>query len=88
MNRLQRVKNLVDRLLVANVFLVMGGALWFLVAVVALNQGLEEPLTVFQRLWQPLFMPAIGLLLATALLSGLAGWLKTALKRRGPTAGD
>lgn len=88
MNRLQFVKNLVDRLLVANVFLVMAGALWFMVAVVALNQGLEQLLTAFQRLWEPLFLPAVSLLLATALLSGLVGWLKTGLKRKEQTGGD
>ena len=35
---------------------------------------LDAPLRLFQRLWEPLFTPAIGLLMAAALLSGAIGW--------------
>ena len=83
-NHLKLTKGLTDLvsgLLVANVFLVIAGALWFLTAVVLLNQGLEQPLILFQRLWEPLFLPAISLMLVTTVISGLAGWLKTRLKR-------
>jgi len=71
---LQRLRELLDRLLVADVFLVLAGALWFAVAVVLHSQGVESPLATFQRLWEPLFTPAIGLLMAAALLSGALGW--------------
>jgi hypothetical protein len=71
---LQGLRELVDRVLVADVFLVLAGALWFLVAVVSAARGLEAPLRWFQRLWQPLFTPAIGLLMAAALFSGAIGW--------------
>jgi hypothetical protein len=71
---LQGVRELIDRVLVADVFLVLAGALWFLVAVVSAARGQEAPLRLFQRLWQPLFTPAIGLLMAAALLSGALGW--------------
>jgi uncharacterized iron-regulated membrane protein len=37
-------------------------------------RGVEAPLTLFQRLWEPLFTPAIGLLMAAAVLSGILGW--------------
>jgi hypothetical protein len=69
-----RLRTAVDRLLVADVFLVLAGALWFLSAVVLHSQGVEAPLNLFQRLWEPLFTPAIGLLMAAALLSGALGW--------------
>ncbi len=69
-----RLRSAVDRLLVADVFLVLAGALWFLAAVVLHSQGVEAPLQLFQRLWEPLFTPAIGLLMAAALLSGALGW--------------
>jgi len=71
---LQRLATLLDRLLVADVFLVLAGALWFGLAVLLHSQGVEAPLAMFQRLWQPLFTPAIGLLMAAALLSGALGW--------------
>jgi NhaP-type Na+/H+ or K+/H+ antiporter len=71
---MQRLRELVDRLLVADVFLVLAGALWFAVAVLLHSRGLEAPLSLFQKLWEPLFTPAIGLLMGAALLSGALGW--------------
>ena len=68
------LRQLSDRLLVVDVFVVLAGALWFVVAVVLHSQGVEAPLLGFQRLWQPLFTPAIGVLMAGALLSGALGW--------------
>ncbi|MEB3275523.1 MAG: hypothetical protein VKM92_01035 [Cyanobacteriota bacterium] len=71
---LQRLKGALDSLLVVDVFVVIAGALWFGVAVLLHSQQIEAPLNLFQRLWEPLFTPAIGLLMAAALLSGALGW--------------
>jgi hypothetical protein len=71
---LDGLRTLLDRLLVADVFLVLAGALWFGLAVILHSQGVEAPLQAFQGLWQPLFTPAIGVLMAAALLSGALGW--------------
>jgi len=71
---LQRLRAGLDLLLVANVFLVIAGALWFGVAVVCHSRHVEAPLELFQRLWKPLFTPAISVLMAAALISGLLGW--------------
>ncbi len=71
---LQRLKSLLDLLLVVDVFVVIAGALWFALAVVLHSQQIDAPLTLFQRLWEPLFTPAIGVLMAAALLSGALGW--------------
>ena len=71
---LQRLQQWLDRLLVLDVFLVIAAALWFGAAVVLHAQGVEAPLQLFQRLWEPLFTPAISLLMAAALLSGALGW--------------
>jgi hypothetical protein len=70
----QRLKGGIDLLLVIDVFVVIAGALWFGVAVVCHSQKIEAPLSLFQRLWEPLFTPAIGLLMAAALFSGALGW--------------
>jgi hypothetical protein len=72
--RLRQARNLVDQLLVADVFVVLAGALWFVVAVVLHSWHRDAPLELFQRLWQPLFTPAISLLIAAALISGALGW--------------
>jgi Mn2+/Fe2+ NRAMP family transporter len=71
---LQRIKGTIDTLLVIDVFVVIAGAVWFGVAVALQSQHVETPLQLFQQLWEPLFTPAIGLLMAAALLSGAVGW--------------
>ena len=60
-----------NRLLVADVFLVIFGGLWFVVAVVGRNFGIPLGLDLFYKLWQPLFNPAIGILFLGAILSWL-----------------
>ena len=72
--RLLQIRQWIDRLLVADVFLVLAGALWFAVAVVLHGWQRDGALLLFQRLWQPLFTPAISLLMAAALISGALGW--------------
>lgn len=71
---LNRLQGALDTLLVIDVFVVLGGAAWFALAVVLQSQQLEAPLRLFQQLWEPLFTPAIGLLMAAALVSGALGW--------------
>ena len=70
----QRLKSWIDLLLVADVFVVIAGAIWFGVAVICHSRGVEAPLDLFQKLWEPLFTPAIGLLMGAAILSGVLGW--------------
>ena len=71
---LQRLKGGLDTLLVIDVFVVIAGALWFALAVLLHSRQIEAPLSLFQALWEPLFTPAIGLLMAAALLSGVLSW--------------
>ncbi len=70
----QRLKRWIDAVLVADVFLVIGGAVWFALAVGLHSQHVEAPLRLLQRLWEPLFTPAISLLMGAAVLSGVLGW--------------
>lgn len=77
---LARLQGGLDRLLVLDVFLVLAGALWFGLGVIFHLRGSDRVLAVFQRLWLPLFQPALGLLMLAALLSGVVGWWR----RRGP----
>ena len=67
-------KRWLDRLLMLNVLVVFLGAGFFGVAVVAQTQGRNQPMDLFQLLWQPLFTPAISLLIMAALVSGILSW--------------
>lgn len=78
---LQRLKGGLDTLLVIDVFVVIAGALWFALAVLLHSRQIEAPLNLFQTLWEPLFTPAIGLLMAAALLSGVLSWWQRRARR-------
>ena len=67
-------KRWLDRLLMLNVLVVFLGAGFFLTAVLAQSQGQSAPMDLFQKLWQPLFTPAISLLIMAAVLSGILSW--------------
>ena len=79
---LQQLKGSMDTLLVVDVFVVIAGAIWFAVAVLCHSRGIETPLDWFQRLWEPLLTPAIGLLMGAAILSGVLGWALSWWQRR------
>ena len=79
---MEPLKRWLDRLLVTDVFVVIAGAFWFLAAVLCEARGIHQPLAVFQRLWEPLFTPAIGLLMAAAVISGVLGWWQRQVQAR------
>ena len=76
-------KRWIDRLLMLNVLVVFLGAGFFGIAVLAQTQGRDQPMNLFQQLWQPLFTPAISLVIMAALISGILRWWQ----RRMQTAG-
>ena len=80
---METLKGWLDRLLIADVFVVISGAIWFLTAVLCEARGIHQPLAVFQQLWEPLFTPAIGLLMAAAVISGVLGWWQRRTKTSG-----
>ena len=67
-------KRWLDRLLMVNVLLVFVGAGVFAVAAASQSQGNDWLMDRFQVLWQPLFAPAISLLIMAALVSGIFSW--------------
>ncbi|HIK38882.1 MAG: hypothetical protein NZ901_09410 [Geminocystis sp.] len=58
-----------ETFLVANVFVVIIGFIWFVVALTGRFLGIPLGWEIWYRLWQPLFNPAIGILLAGIFLS-------------------
>lgn len=65
-----------NRLLVADVFLVFFAFFWFAIAVVGKSLGLPLGFDIWYKLWQPVFNPAIGILFLGALLSWLINKVK------------
>ncbi|MEL4896684.1 hypothetical protein [Crocosphaera sp. Alani8] len=58
-----------NRLLVADVFLILLGFFWFVVAVIGRSVGVSLGFDLWYKLWQPLFNPAIGILFLGAILT-------------------
>jgi len=59
----------------ANLFLVLLSFAWLAIAVIGRSFGWSLGLDLWYRLWEPLFTPAIGILMAGALLSGVTSWV-------------
>ena len=60
-----------DRLLIADVFLVLIGFFWFAIAVMGRSMGIGLGWEIWYKLWQPVFNPAIGILF----LGAFSSWL-------------
>ncbi len=61
-------KELIDNILVFNLFVIITGALLFLIAIFLTANGNGKLYDFFQKLWFPLFIPALSLFF-TAILS-------------------
>lgn len=61
-----------NRLLVADVFLVLFGFLWFAIAVIGKYLDIPLGFDLWYKLWQPLFNPAIGILFLGAIFTWVA----------------
>lgn len=59
--------------LVANVFFVLFSFFWLVVAVLGHSFKLNLGLDLWYKLWQPVFTPAIGILMGGAILSWVIG---------------
>ena len=67
-------KERLDNFLVLNLFIVIIGALLFLVGVVGKWNGSESLLHLFQKLWYPLFIPAFSLFFTAILIEACINW--------------
>ncbi|GAB4231999.1 MAG: hypothetical protein Kow00121_60140 [Elainellaceae cyanobacterium] len=62
--------------LVANIFLVLFSFFWLVIAVIGHSFNLPLGLDLWYKLWEPVFTPAIGILMGGAILSGVISWVR------------
>ena len=74
-----RLVRWLNQFLMLDVFLVLLSFFWLAIAVVGRSLGVPLGLDLWYSLWEPVFTPAIGLLMAGALLSGLASQISKRL---------
>jgi len=69
-----------NTLLVANVFFVLFAFAWFAIALLGRSFKVNLGFDLWYQLWQPVFTPAIGLLMGGAILSGIISQISQRLK--------
>ena len=72
---MQKLSEWLNLALMANLFLVLFSFVWLAAAVIGHSLNLPLGLDLWYQLWQPVFTPAIGILMGGAVLSGIASWL-------------
>ncbi len=65
----------VNTVLMLDFFFVVASLLWLVVAIVGQLNEFPLGLNWWYALWEPLFMPAIGVLMMGAIASGVFGWI-------------
>jgi hypothetical protein len=78
-----KLANLLSQFLVANVFFVLLSFFWLAIAVVGHATGINLGLDIWYKLWEPVFTPAIGILMGGAILSGIISWVSQKFKSDG-----
>ncbi len=77
-----KLLNWINLALMANLFFVFFSFGWFAIALLGRSFNLPLGFDLWYSLWEPLFMPAIGILMAGALISGISGWVAKTLQQR------
>ncbi|MGB3787606.1 MAG: hypothetical protein WA949_06325 [Phormidesmis sp.] len=70
-----RLINFLNTALMFNLFFVLLSFGWFAIALIGRAANINLGFDLWYSLWDLLFMPAIGILMAGALVSGLSSWV-------------
>ncbi|NET38505.1 MAG: hypothetical protein F6K19_42015 [Cyanothece sp. SIO1E1] len=71
----EKLINWLNLALMADLFLVLLSFVWLAIAVLGQTAHISLGLELWYQLWAVVFQPAIGILMAGAILSGLASWI-------------
>ena len=72
-------KKYLDNFLLCNLFIVIFSSLFFLFALVMEINGKSIFLYFFRRMWEPVILPTITILISSTLLLAIISWLKKKL---------
>lgn len=61
--------------LMLDLFFVLFSFGWLAIAVIGHSTNVSLGLNLWYKLWQPVMQPALGILMAGAILSGVASWI-------------
>ncbi|MGD1866584.1 MAG: hypothetical protein ACFB0D_18700 [Phormidesmis sp.] len=64
-----------NTVLMFDLFFVLFSFAWFAIALIGRATNVNLGFDIWYSLWEPVIMPAIGILMAGALVSGLSSWV-------------
>jgi len=78
-NNQNNLKQIIDNLLLINLFTVIFFAIFFIFAIIMQLNGIFIFINFIQRIWNPLIVPVITILIVGALLNGINSWWRRKL---------
>ena len=73
-NNQNNLKQIIDNLLLINLFTVIFFAIFFIFAIIMQLNGIFIFINFFQVVWNPLIVPLITILIIGALVNGINSW--------------
>ena len=73
------LKQIIDNLLLINLFAVILFAIFFIFAIIMQLNGIFIFINFIQRVWNPLIVPLITILIIGALVNGINSWWRRKL---------
>ena len=74
-----KIKQIIDNLLLINLFIVIFFALFFIFAIIMQLNGIFVFINFIQIVWNPLIVPLITILIIGALVNGINSWWRRKL---------
>ena len=78
-NNQNKLKQIIDNLLLINLFTVIFFAIFFIFAIIMQLNGIVIFINFIQIVWNPLIVPLITILIIGALVNGINSWLRRKL---------
>ena len=78
-NNQNKLKQIIDNLLLTNLFLVIFFAIFFIFAIIMQLNGIFIFINFIQIVWNPLVVPLITILIIGALVNGINSWWRRKL---------
>ncbi len=78
-NNQNNLKEIIDYLLLINLFIVIFFAIFFIFAIIMQFNGIFIFINFIQRVWNPLIVPLITILIIGALVNGINSWWRRKL---------
>jgi len=73
-NNQNNLKQIIDNLLLINLFIVIFFAAFFIFAIIMQFNGIFIFINFIQKVWNPLIVPLITILIIGALVNGINSW--------------